>query len=499
MAGNKDNKNEQTGEITSAALKAMFSESQDIVFGEAAANSKREITLTFALVDGMIDSKMVDEDVLKPLIQEERLETAKTEEQLINIIMLGCVYHFQRKLRDKMQDCIDDLLSGSVILIFDGCKKAITLEVRGFDKRSITEPSSENVIKGSKEGFIEVLRVNTAMVRRRIKANDLILHQIDIGRRTKTAVTVAYIKSIANDNIVNTIKNNLSEIDTDGIVSAGHIESMLHEKKWTIFPYVINTERVDKFCAAILEGRVGILVDGLPLGYIAPVEYISFLQAPEDYAFVHTQGSFTRLIRIVAMLISIIVPAFYVSITTFHQEMIPTKLASSIISSKEGVPFPTYVEVLLMLIAFEVLLEAGLRLPKSIGQAVSIVGALVVGDAAIAAKMLSPGVVIVVAVAGITGFVVPSQDLSNANRICRLFLVFCSIVSGLYGVAVGIILIIYHLCTIETFGIPYLSPFAANNGQQLFDDTFIRFPWPKKYGQRPVDIKPKDVQRQGNK
>lgn len=500
MAGHKDKKNEAAaGDISSDSLRTMFAESQDIVFGEIAANSKREIILTYAFVDGMVDSKILDDDILRPLVQEESLEDTKTEVQLLELIMQGSVYHCQRKLRDKLSDCIEDLLSGSVILIFNGAKKAVSFEAKGFSKRSIEEPTNENVIKGSKEGFIEVLRVNTALVRRRIKAHDLIMHHINIGERTNTAVCVTYIKSIANDMIVNGVIRCLSDKATDGIITAGHIESFLHQRKWSIFPHIINTERVDKFCSNILEGRVGILVDGLPIGFITPVNYISCIHAPEDYSFVYTQSVFIRMVRIVAMLVSVIVPGFYVSITTFHQEMIPTKLASSIISSEDAVPFNTYIEVLLMLLAFEVLLEAGLRLPKAVGQAVSIVGALVVGEAAITANMLSPAVVIVVAASGITGFVIPSQDLSNADRICRLFLVLCSIVSGLYGVAVGIILIVYHLCSIEAFGVPYVSPFAANEGKQLLNDTFIRFPWLKKRIDRPTNIKPKDVQRQNIK
>lgn len=496
MAGHKDKKNEAAaGDISSDSLRTMFAESQDIVFGEIAANSKREIILTYAFVDGMVDSKILDDDILRPLVQEESLEDTKTEVQLLELIMQGSVYHCQRKLRDKLSDCIEDLLSGSVILIFNGAKKAVSFEAKGFSKRSIEEPTNENVIKGSKEGFIEVLRVNTALVRRRIKAHDLIMHHINIGERTNTAVCVTYIKSIANDMIVNGVIRCLSDKATDGIITAGHIESFLHQRKWSIFPHIINTERVDKFCSNILEGRVGILVDGLPIGFITPVNYISCIHAPEDYSFVYTQSVFIRMVRIVAMLVSVIVPGFYVSIITFHQEMIPTKLAISIIGSKQGVPLPTYLEVLLMLIAFEVLLESGLRLPRAIGQAVSIVGAIVVGEAAITAGILSPGVVIVISTAGITGFVVPNQDLSNVVRLCRFVLVFFSVFAGLFGVIVGLIALLYHLCSLEVFGTPYMSPYAANEGRDILDDTFINIPWNMKK-KRPSNIGPVDTTRQ---
>lgn len=448
-------------------------------------------------VDGLVNFARVDEDVLKPLIQEEALERAKDEQELIDFIMLGTVYHCQRRLRDKLDDCINDLMTGSAILVFDEAGLAITFELKGFEKRAITEPTNENVLKGSKESFIEVLHVNTALVRRRIATHNLINSQLTLGKRTRTAVSVIYIKGVANQNIVNEIKKRLSGIDIDGIVSAGQIEAFLMENKYTFFPQFIYTERVDKFCANILEGRVGILIDGMPIAYIIPVDLISFFQAPEDYSLNFIQSSFFRILRYTSAFTALTLPALYVSVTTFHQDMIPTKLAIAIIQSKQSVPFPTFIEVFLMLLAFEVLLESGFRLPKAIGQTVSIVGALVIGEAAITAKILSPGVVIMISTAGITGFVVPSQDLSNAVRICRLLLVLCAVIGGLYGVSLGLIAILYHLCTLEVYGVPYLSPFVAGEGKQMFDDTLLRIPWFKNK-KRPESIGPEDPTRQGN-
>ncbi len=483
--------------ISSEKLKLLYSESQDIIFGSVCVGRKRELALTVVFVDGMVNSKTVDDDILRPLVQEAALSSVKNEEDLIDLIMCGTVYHYKRKLLDSMADCETSLLGSSVLLVFDGAAKAVAFEVKGYEKRGITEPTNENVLKGSKESFIEVLRVNTAMVRRRIKASELVISHLTIGERTKTSVCVVYMKTIANDETVAEVKKRLEAICTDGIMSSGHIEGMIYDNKFTFFPQALYTERADKFCANILEGRVGILADGLPLGYIVPVDINSFIQAPEDYALIFPQSSIVRLIRYLSIFISVILPAFYVSVTTFHQEMIPTKLARAIVASKEDVPFPTFLEVIMMLFAFEVLMEAGLRLPKSIGQAVSIVGALVVGEAAITAKLLSPGVVIVVAAAGITGFVIPSQDLSNAVRLCRLLLVVFSIVGGLYGMSVGSILIVYHLCTLKVFGLPYLAPFAAAEGRRLFNDTFIRSALVKD-PDRPEYIKPKDIRKQDN-
>ena len=480
--------------ITIEAMKRKFADSTDIIFNEVVIDNQRKLKVVF--VDGLVSSETIDNFVLKPLIQEAVLKETKTEKDLIDLIMLGTVYHCQRKLRDTLTDCCHDMLIGSLVLIFDDSEKAVTFETKGFEKRALSEPTNENVLKGSKEAFVEVLRVNTALIRRRIPSSELIISQLQLGKRTKTAVSLIYMDGIANKSIVDEINKRLSSVNIDGIVSLGIIESCLRTNKYSLFPQALYTERTDKFCANILEGRAGIIADGFPLAIIVPVDINSFLQAPEDYAQNYFYSSMYRLMRYISTVIYLILPAFYVSITMFHQEMIPTKLAVAIIQSKEGVPFPSYIEVILMLGAFEVLLEAGMRLPKSVGQAVSIVGALVVGQAAISARILSPGVVIVIAAAGITGFVIPSQDFSNTIRVLRLLLVGCSITSGLYGVSIGFIIITYYLCGLEVLGVPYLSPFVANEGKGMMNDTIIRKMW-AKLKVRPNNIYPEDSTRQG--
>ena len=352
------------------------------------------------------------------------------------------------------------------------------------------------MLKGSKEAFIEVLRVNTALVRRRLQTDSLMITQQKLGRRSQTGVSVVYLEGVANPEIVSAVKRRLESIDIDGVTSAGQIESFLTDKRRSIFPQVIYTERVDRFCGNILEGRVGVMIDGLPIAYIMPVDLAGLIQAPEDYANSYIISSMVRVLRYLCMLVSLVMPALYVSVVTFHQEMIPTKLAVSIIANKQGVPFPSYIEVLMMLLAFEVLLEAGLRLPKAIGQAVSIVGGLVIGQAAISAGILSPGVVIVIAATGICGFVIPSQDFSNALRLCRMLLVIVSVVGGLFTVTLGLILILYRMCRLEVFGVPYLSPFAGADGRRMFRDTVVRAPWHKSK-ERPANIGTGNVTRQG--
>jgi len=479
--------------VRSEAFKQKLSVNTDIIFNEVIIDENRKFSVIF--VDGMVNSQLIDDSILKPLIQEDTLKGTDTEQELIDLIMLGTVYHCQRKQRDKLSDCLSDLLTGSVVLVFDVSQTAVTFEIKGFEKRGLSEPTNENVLKGAKEAFIEVLRINTALVRRRIPASNLIINQLKLGQRTSTAVSVIYLDGLANQSIVDEVKKRLEKINIDGIVSPGVVESFLIDKKASLFPQVLYTERTDKFCANIIEGRVGIIIDGFPLAMIEPVDINSFIQAPEDYSQNFIYSSLYRVMRYLCLISSLILPAFYVSVTTFHMEMIPTKLAAALIQTKEGIPFPSYFEVILMLIAFEVLLEAGMRLPKSVGQAVSIVGALVVGQAAIAARLLSPGVVIVVAAAGIMGFVIPSQDFANSLRVCRLILVGFAITSGLYGVSVGVILITYHLSGMEIFGVPYLSPFVSNEGKGMLNDTLIRVPW-RKMKERPGNISPNDPDRQ---
>ncbi|MDR1329614.1 MAG: spore germination protein, partial [Oscillospiraceae bacterium] len=388
------------------------------------------------------------------------------------------------------------LLTGEALIVFDGIGAAIAFDARGFEKRGITEPTSENVLKGSKEAFVESLRVNTSLVRRRVKTSALKIRQLSVGRRTNTQVAIVYIEGVANGDTVERIIHRFESVDTDGLITAAQAEAILYERRYTLFPQALYTERPDRFVGNIIEGRIGIIIDGMPITYITPIDFHTLLQAPEDYAHHFVLSSLFRVMRYVCAVVSLTLPAFYVSVTTFHQEMIPTKLAVSIISSKQGAPFPTYMEVALMLLAFEVLLEAGLRLPRAVGQAVSIVGALVVGQAAITANILSPGVVIVISAAGITGFVVPSQDLSNASRAFRLVLVALASIGGLFTTTLGLILIMYNMCTIEIFGTPYLSPLAGNEGRHMLDDTVTRRAWAFKR-ERPSDISPEDVVRHG--
>lgn len=475
-------------------LKDVLGNSDDIIFSNFQIGANRGIHITILYVDGMVDIGLINDFILKPLITSDQFRDVKNSKELVELVEKGGLYFASHTLVKDIDDCLNEVIMGNVAVILDNINTAITFDVKGFDKRSITEPSGENVLKGAKDTFIEVLRTNTALIRRKISTPKLRIKQLVVGRQTLTHIAIVYIEGLTDEDLIEEVIRRVDSLDIDEVISAGYIEEYIIDNKITAFPLIDSTERTDKFCANIISGRVGLIIDGLPKGYIIPGVLNQFLQAPEDYAQNYIVSSTIRFMRFSLMILTLILPALYVSLTTFHQEMIPTRLAISIAASKRGVPFPSFVEVIIMLIAFEILIEAGIRLPRTIGNAVSILGALVVGEAAVSAKIVSPGVVIIVALAGISTFTMPNQDLSNALRLWRFSLTIFGSISGLFGLTIGSLLLLLHLCSIETFGIPYLSPFVSHDGFSYMD-TIFRFPlYLNKY--RPKDLKTQNKRKQ---
>ncbi|NMA95504.1 MAG: spore germination protein, partial [Clostridiales bacterium] len=428
------------------------------------------------------------------LITEEHFSALRHSKGLISSIDDGKLYFASHHIEEDIDECALSVIKGNLAIILDDINKAIIFDVKGFQERSISEPTSENVLKGAKDTFIENIRINTSLIRRKICTPNLRLKQLTIGRQSITDVVVIYIKDLTNEQMVEKIITELEDIDIDEIKGASYVEEYIIGKYDTVFPLIDSTERTDKFSANIIAGKVGLIIGGVPRGFLLPAIFNEFLQAPEDYAQNYIFSSFIRFMRFFLLVLGLSLPAFYISLTTFHQELIPTELAIAIGSSKEGVPFPTFVEALSMLLAFEILIEAGLRLPQTIGDAVSILGALVIGDAAVSANLLSPGVVIVIAFAGISSFTIPNQDLSNAIRLWRFVLALFSSLMGLLGLAIGSILLLMHLCSIEIFTVPYLSPFVNQDNFSL-RDTIFRLPlYMEKY--RPKSLKTQNKRRQ---
>ncbi|OQB14978.1 MAG: Spore germination protein B1 [Firmicutes bacterium ADurb.Bin193] len=492
----ENTENKSACPLNSENIKAELLVSKDFITKDITINNKSGTKAVLFYFEGMVDLKMIDDDILRPLLQERSITDANNSEDIIDSILSGSIYHTEITVSEDLNECISKIIGGNAAIVFDDVCKAVLFKVKGYETRSVGEPSSENVVKGSKESFVESLTVNTTLVRRRIRTPKLRIEQITVGRQTVTPVSIIYIDGLTNNNIVNELRKRLQSINVDGVIFAQAIEENIIDNKLTPFPQTTYMERVDTFCLNILEGRAGILIDGLPIAYTVPITMEMFYRATEDYAQNYLVASAIRILRYFTATITVFLPSLYISITTFHQEMIPSTLATSIISSKEGVPFPTFIEVLIMLGSFEVLLEAGLRLPRSIGQALSIVGALIVGDAAVNARAVSPVVVIVVALTAICGFVVPNQDLSNALRLCRFFLVLLSSVLGLLGMALGTLLIFIHESTLYSFGVPYLAPFSSTEGKGLFGDAVIRPPlFVNKT--RPENLKTTNKKRNG--
>lgn len=485
-------------ELTAENIRNQIGDSDDVIDRELLVNGNKNLPVDMFMIDGLVNTLNVDEDVLKPLLQEGLLSDVQTEDEIIERIIHGGIYHNQAREIDTIDEAIELILVGGAVLVFSKVHKAIFFDVRGFEKRSISEPTGENVVKGAKDSFIEVIRINTASVRRKLRTQNLRIIESRVGQQSYTQVAVVYIEGTTDEELVKEVQERIDKIDVDGVLLSASFEEYVIDEKFSPFPQMIYTERPDKFCQYLMEGRVGILIDGLPLGYILPAVFDMFFQAPEDYANNFFMASFIRMLRYFAYLITLLLPGFYVALTNFHQEMIPTALATSIIKSKEGIPFPDVFEVLGMLIAFELLIEAGIRLPKAIGQAVSIVGAIVVGQAAVEAKLVSPAVVIVVALTGIAGFTLPNQDFANASRLWRLILLICASAAGLYGLVVGLLMMGYQLVKTQTFGVPYLTSLTNYMGDKFKTDTLFRLPM-FTMTQRPGNLHLSNKVRQNTK
>lgn len=460
--------------INSQNFNDYLGQSEDFVMNEFYINGDKTLKVYLAYIDGLIDANQINETVLKPVIQQMSLSKCKTEEEIIDLIIHGEVYYSSRKEENEFKEVISKILEGFCALIFDNSNKAIVFETKGFKTRSIDEPSDENIIKGAKDCFIESIRVNTSLIRRNIRTHNLVIEKVEVGNDCKKPISMVYLKNKADVTLVKKVKKRIENLKLNNILNVGEFEEQIVDNRKTIFPQIKYTERPDNLCANIMEGKIGIIIDGLPIVYIVPAVFNMFFKSPEDYSINYVMSSVVRCLRYFCAALMLLLPGFYIAITTFHHEMIPADLTVSIIKSKEGVPIDTFLEVILMLIAFEILMQAGARLPKSIGSTISIVGGLIVGDAAINAKFVSPGVVVVVAISSVAGFVLPNQDLSNAFRICRFLIVICASIAGLFGSTVALIMLIYHLATLETFGVPYLVPFSSNEGKNMMKDTLIK-------------------------
>ncbi|WP_285878456.1 spore germination protein [Neobacillus mesonae] len=443
-------------------------------------------------IDGIVDGKGISEFVVETLMDKQ---ISSREVDVFQYVMDQTVALGSIKTITNWNDLYNALLSGCTIILLNGYNKAISGETRGGELRSIAEPTQQLAIRGPKDAFTETLRTNTALIRRRIKSPNLWVESMKIGKVSQTDIALLYIKGIAEEEIIQEVKERLQRIDIDAIMDSGYIEQLIEEQTFTSFPTTYHTERPDVVSSQLLEGRVAIIADGSPFVLTVPALFVQFFQAPDDYYSRFDLSTSVRLLRIISFLIALIGPSLYIAATTFHQEMIPTTLAIAIAAQRENVPFPAFVEALIMEVTFEILREAGLRLPRAVGQAVSIVGALVIGQAAVQASIVSPVMVIVVSITAIANFSTPVFAMAIAARLLRFALMVMAALIGFYGIMVGLMIMAIHLCSLRSFGVPYMAPLAPFSGPNQ-QDVFIRYPfWAFK--DRPKFIVKGNVVRTG--
>lgn len=446
--------------LTDKEIRALFGNAGDFVTRELSCNG---FTLYAYAIDGLTSGADTSEYVFKPLTDHL---TGETMQLLYDTALRGEIYNSVADECKDLDDVALKLVNGFCVILFPG-SGALAFEVKTGEKRGLSAPEVENTVKGPKDAFTETVRTNTSLLRRHLRTPALRLDESRVGRRSLTNVTVAWVEGITSPTLVERMKQRLASIDVDGFLTPGAVEEHVTGSRATAFPLLQYTERADTFCLGLLDGRVGLLVDGLPLGYLAPVDLGCLMESPEDLSRDYITASCIRFLRYGAMLLSLLLPGFYVALTVFHQQMIPLPLLRAMIEGKKDVPFPSALEVLSLLIAFELLQESGIHLPQAVGQSVSTVGGIVVGTAAVEAGFISPAALIVVSLAGICGFVLPNRDLAEGIRVWRFGLAVLGASAGLFGVTCGLIALTIHLGGLQSLGLPFLSPFQTDEGNEI--------------------------------
>jgi spore germination protein len=481
------------------AIKSAFTDCEDVIYRDFTIGGIDGVRLFLFYIDGLADKLLLDNFVMTPLMISTRIVKPDLEEiknRLSEAVKSSGMAVSDFKEFGSIEEAMTFALSGETSLLIDGYNKVMVVSTKLFPARSVSEPPSEVVVRGARDGFTEVMRFNTALVRRRIRDPRLKVKQKAIGVRSRTDVAILYIEDIVDKRIVDELYKKLNKINIDAILDSGYIEQFIEEDNYSPFPQTQTSERPDTVAAAIYEGRVGIIVDNSPFALIIPTTLTAFFQSPEDYYTRSTLSIFIRFLRLVAGMTSILAPAVYIAVTSFNPGIIPSKLALSIAASREGVPFPAFIEAIIMELTFELLREAGVRLPRAIGSTIGIVGGLVIGQAAVAAHIVSPIMVIIVAITAIASFAIPNYELSAAFRLIRFLLMIAAAIYGLYGIVLACIGVLIHLANIKSFNVPYLSPIAPFNYNDM-KDTIFRAPW-NKMKKRPMHYSPLDPTRQSD-
>jgi hypothetical protein len=444
-------------------------------------------------IDGQVRTERLNDYVLRPLALSVRLRSASPAEALEEMVT-GEIYA-RGQVCQSLDEAVFALVEGSALVDFPAAGALIAYAAATEEKRSVSEPEDEPAQKGARDSFVESLRTNTSLVRRRFRAPELKIWETIVGRQSVTPVDVVYLEGLTDPDLVGRVEEAIAALDTDEVLQSAGLEEALPGQVATPFPLAVTTQRPDRFCQGLAEGRVGVLVDGIPLGYLLPGTVGAAFRTGQDRSQNWMTASALALLRYLCMLVSLFLPGGYVAAVKFHPEMLPARLAWTISEAKTDVPFSAVLEVLLLLLAFEIVQEAGLRLPGAIGQTVSILGGLVVGSAAVEARVISPVVLIVVAGAGIAGYTVPNQGFSGALRLWRFLLVLAGSLAGLPGLTGAGAVLVGHLAKLESFGVPYLAPFVGGKDREE-GHGILR--WPRAWVKvRESSLHPQNQRRQG--
>ncbi|MBK1811483.1 spore germination protein [Clostridium sp. YIM B02505] len=474
-------------------LKNILGDSSDIIYRQFSFGDNGQFNAAVIYVEGLNENFIINDTIMKTFMYDSKIANMKNIQLNIDFIEKNMISVAHLKRTSFVEEIVDACLSGETVFILDTSSEALMIHSEGWENRGVEESKTEAVVRGPREGFTESIATNMALLRRRIKSPNLMFELRRIGKQTRTSVCIAYLKDIVDQNLVEEVKKRLSGIDIDAILESGYIEQLIEDKPKTIFPTIGNSEKSDTAAAKILEGRVCILVDGTPFVLTVPMLFVEGFQSAEDYYSRPYMATMLRMLRYACFYISIFAPVSYVVLSTFHQELIPTTLLFTMAAGREGVPFPAAVEAGLMIITFEILREAGVRLPRPVGQAVSIVGALVIGEAAVTAGLVGGLLVIVIALTAVSSFVIPVY--TDVVSILRVIFLILGAVLGIFGIGIGILIVFAHAVSLKSFGAPYFSPLAPRVKDDI-KDTFIREPI-YKMNKRPKEIGSKNVFRQG--
>ncbi|MGE5509287.1 MAG: spore germination protein [Chitinophagales bacterium] len=430
----------------------------DVVFRQFELGFKKPRRAFLLYVEGLVDKATENQFILEPLMLLVRLRPELPEGEIIRCLAEHLTPATSTSIEQNLGSVIDKVLTGITALFVEGSAEALLIETKGWKMRSIDKPSSEPAVRGPQEAFTETLRVNTALVRRRLRTKDLVVEALPVGNLSKTDVALIYIQGLTNPKLVEEVRRRLRGIKMDYAASSGMIEHMLVDHPHSPFPQVMPTERPDRVAASVAEGYVAVIVDTSPFALVLPATFTSAIHSAEDYYILWPLASFARLIRVAAMLTSLLLPGFYIAAVSYHSEMLPTPLLLAIAGSRLTIPFPLWLEVLIMEFSFQLVREAGVRIPSVIGPTIGIVGALILGQASVAANLISPIPVVLVALTALGSFLVPNYQASYTLQVARFAIIVAGSVFGFYGIVLAVYVMSLHLVSLTSFGVPMVSP-----------------------------------------